>query len=77
MNTLEVLQTILVRDYKIPVEKIAPDAPLESLGIDSLGLLELMFTIEDRFEVKIPGDPPNNLVTVRDVVAYIDGLIAR
>lgn len=77
MNTFEALQAILVRDYKIPAESIRPDAPLNSLGIDSLGLLELMFTIEDRFQVKIPGDPPDNLVTVRDVVVYIDGLVAR
>jgi acyl carrier protein len=76
MNTLEILQDILVKDYKVPREQLAPDALLGTIGIDSLGMLELMFKIEDHFHVKIPGDPPTDLSTVRDVVAYIDQLVA-
>jgi acyl carrier protein len=76
MNTLETLQAIFIKDYKVPPERLAPEAPLDTLGIDSLGMIELMFKIEDHFHVKIPGDPPNDLRTVHDVVVYIDGLIA-
>jgi acyl carrier protein len=76
MSTLDTLQDILALDYKIGRERLAPDALLGTLGIDSLGMLELMFKIEDRFQVKIPGDPPTDLATVHDVVIYIDGLIA-
>lgn len=76
MNILASLQEILIKDYKVAREKLAPDAQLSDLGIDSLGRLELMFKIEDTFQVKIPGDPPSDLVTVRDVCAYIEGLVA-
>ena len=76
MSTLETLRHILIRDYKVPVESLSADAPLSQLGIDSLGLLELMFKIEDHYHIKIPGDPPTNLATVQDVVAYIDSLLA-
>jgi acyl carrier protein len=76
MTTLATLQDILVRDYQVPREQLTPDAALTTLGIDSLGFLELMFKIEDEFQVKIPGDPPTDLTTVHDVVGYIDGLIA-
>jgi acyl carrier protein len=76
MSTLERLQDILVKDYDISRDVLSPGAMLVSLGIDSLGMLELMFKIEDHFQVKIPGDPPDNLTTVQDVVTYIDGLIA-
>lgn len=76
MSTLETLQDILVRDYGLERDRLTPDAALDTLGMDSLSLLELMFKIEDDFAVKIPGDPPSDLRTVRDVVAYIDGLIA-
>jgi acyl carrier protein len=55
---------------------LAPDAHLSELGIDSLGMLELMFKIEDNFHLKIPGDTPTDLVTVQDVCTYIEGLIA-
>jgi acyl carrier protein len=76
MSTLETLQDILVRDYGLERDRLSPDAALDTLGMDSLSLLELMFKIEDGFHVKIPGDPPSDLRTVRDVVAYIDELIA-
>ncbi len=76
MNTLETLQEILDKDYRVPREKVVPDAVLTTLGLDSLSVLELMFKIEDQFHVKIADDTPTNLVTVSDVVGFIDGLLA-
>jgi acyl carrier protein len=76
MSTLETLQDILVRDYTLTHEQVAPEAVLSALGLDSLSVLELMFKIEDRFHLKITGDTPTDLVTVNDVVRYIDGLLA-
>ena len=52
------------------------EATLETLGLDSLSVLELMFKIEDRYKVKITDDTPTDLLTVSDVVRYIDGLLA-
>ena len=76
MTTLHTLQDILVRDYSLRREQVAPEAVLIALGLDSLSVLELMFKIEDRFQLKITGDTPTDLITVSDVVAYIDGLLA-
>lgn len=76
MTTLDTLQDILVRDYQVARARLTPDAPLSAVGIDSLGLLELLFKIEDRFHVKISGETPTGLHTVQDVVGYIDALIA-
>ncbi len=75
MNTLETLQDILVQDYSLERANLKPVALLTTLGVDSLSLLELMFKIEDHFHVKIPGDIPTNLISIGDVVAYIDELI--
>ncbi len=77
MSTLDTLADILVRDYGVAREQATSDATLATLKIDSLSLLELMFKIEDRYGVKIAGDTPTDLVTVNDVVRYIDELIAR
>jgi len=75
MSTLETLQDILVKDYRVQREQVAPDAVLTTLGLDSLSVLELMFKIEDQFHLKIGDDTPTDLVTVNDVVRYIDGLL--
>ena len=74
-TTLPRLRALLVKDYKLDPATLDPDAPLADLGIDSLGVAELMFNIEDEFKVTIPGDPVA-LKTIGDVVAYIDNLVA-
>jgi len=77
MSTFERLTSILQRDYGIDCEAIGADATLTTLGLDSLGVLELMFKIEDTFGLKIDDDPPTDLRTIGNVVEYIDGLLAR
>jgi acyl carrier protein len=77
MNTLDTLVDILARDYCVAREQIQPQATLDTLGLDSLSVLELMFKIEDRYKVKITGDTPTDLRTVSDVVRYIDSLLAE
>jgi acyl carrier protein len=77
MSTLQSLQEILVKDYHVPREQVAPDVVLTTIGLDSLSVLELMFKIEDHFHVKIVEDTPTNLLTINDVVSFIDGLLAN
>jgi acyl carrier protein len=43
MSTIETLQDILVKDYRVPRDQVAPDATLTTMGLDSLSVLELMF----------------------------------
>lgn len=74
-TTLDRLQLLLAKDYALDPAALAPDAPLDALGMDSLALAELMFTIEDEFDIAIPDDPAP-LRTVGDVVDYIDALRA-
>jgi acyl carrier protein len=76
MNTLQALQEILVKDYGVARELATPEATLTTLGLDSLSVIELMFKIEDTFGLTITQDTPTNLVTISDVVGYIDSLMA-
>jgi acyl carrier protein len=77
MTTFDTLVDILARDYCVARDTVTPEATLQTLGLDSLSMLELMFKIEDRYKVKINEDTPTDLVTVGDVVRYIDGLLAQ
>jgi len=74
-NTYERLQAILAKDYQLAPERITLDAPLEALGIDSLGLADMLFNVEDEFHITLPMEAVV-LPTIGDVVAFIDGLIA-
>jgi acyl carrier protein len=76
MSTLEALQKILADEFKLRAAQLEPEAKLQDLGVDSLGMIELIFKIEDRFNLKIKDDP-RPLVTINDLVAFIDELLAR
>ena len=75
MTTLERLSKILVKNYKIDPARLTLNGPLGELGIDSLGMLELLFFIEDEFKVQLPYEPVA-LPTLGDAIRYIDGLLA-
>ena len=75
MTTYERLKAILVKDYKLAPEALTLEAPLEGLGLDSLGVAELLFNVEDEFGIKLPPEPVQ-LPTIGDVVRYVDELVA-
>ncbi|MEO5659204.1 MAG: acyl carrier protein [Polaromonas sp.] len=73
--TFDRLCAILAKDYKLQAGQLTPDAPLEALGIDSLGVADLLFNVEDEFSISLPPEAVQ-LRTIGDVAGFIDGLIA-
>ncbi len=59
---------------------VAPDAVkldskiIEDLGADSLDVVELVMALEETFEVEIPDSDAEKLITINDVVTYIENL---
>lgn len=76
MSTFEALRDLIVEDYAVAPEQLQPETALSDLEIDSLGQLELVFSIEDRFGIKAD-DKAGPFETLQDVIDYIDELIAR
>jgi acyl carrier protein len=58
------------------------DSTLESLGIDSLGLVESIFAIEEAFDISVPfnaNDPSESdfdISTVASIIAAVEALVA-
>ena len=74
-TTFDRLCAILLKDYKLAPDQLTADAPLEALGIDSLGVADLLFNVEDEFKISLPPEPVQ-LLTIGDVAQFIDRLIA-
>lgn len=72
MATIDTIKELLHENLDIDPETIQDDSTFESLGIDSLDMVELICEIEDRLEVDF--GEPEGLSTVADLVAYIDSL---
>ena len=75
MTTLERLTGILVQRYKLQPAQLTPEQPLEALGIDSLGMVEMLFFIEEEFAVHLPSEGVT-FATLGDAAKYVDELIA-
>ena len=73
MDTLSIIRDFLKDRLGLEHEKITPDATLESLGIDSLMLLELLFECEEKLNVKLSSDIATPK-TVGELVAIVEQL---
>lgn len=70
---------ILAQQALCSPSDIAPDATLESLGIDSLGQAEVIFAIEESFDVSVPfnaNTPQESGIDLRTVAGVIAGVEA-
>ena len=69
------VKALLVEELSVNPDDVKPEAELENdLGINSLELADLVFLCEERFSIQIDDDDIKNLITVGDVVNYLESL---
>lgn len=76
MSSLQTIQRMMAEQFDLKPEDLSPDAQLDSLGLDSLSVIEFMFTLEDELNIKIANDRVEDFKTVGDVADIIDKIIA-
>lgn len=76
MNTLDAIRQAAARSFEVDAESIDVDAPFDQIGIDSLGLVEFIFDMEDRCGVRFDPKQSSEMKTLRDLAAQIDCLVA-
>lgn len=73
---------ILAEQAMVPESAVLMEAPLTALGLDSLGLVESIFAIEEAFDITVPfnanagGAREFDLSSVASVVAAVQALVA-
>jgi acyl carrier protein len=77
-TTFKRIQSILTDKFSVPAENIHPDTKLENLGLDSLDLIELLFEVEEAFDIRVPQDGAAAIrtATVQDMIDNVDRLVA-
>lgn len=72
-DTSAKVKEILVDKLGIAETEVTPDANMiKDLGIDSLDYAELIMEFEQTFDVRIPDEDAEQLVTVKQAVDYIE-----
>lgn len=72
MDIMNTITTLLNNNLDIDPEQVTEDSTFDSLGIDSLDMVELICDLED--ECGIEFGEPEALQTVGDLINYIEGL---
>ena len=75
-TTFETMKRIIVKDYELAPERLTPDTPLADIELDSLAITELIFALEDEFNV-VAKTNGQGMQTLGDIAVYIDQLIAE
>ena len=70
MNVIETVKSILAE--KVDVSSLKEEDSLQSLGLDSLDLVEVMLSIEDRLGIEFTSGEISQLSTIKDVVKLIE-----
>lgn len=68
----EKVKSLLAEKLDISVEQVVDSAKImEDLGADSLDTVEIVMELEEEFEIQIPEEEADNLITVGDIVTYV------
>ncbi|NIZ08717.1 acyl carrier protein [Pseudooceanicola sp. HF7] len=68
---------IIAEQAVLEPSDVSMDHTLEDLGIDSLGLVESIFAIEEAFDVQVPfnaNDPSESDFDISDVKSIVTGV---
>jgi acyl carrier protein len=70
-DVLERVLRTLADTQKLPAEKVTAESTFEELGIDSLDGINILFALENEFDINIPDESAR---LVRDVRQLAEGV---
>ena len=76
--TFAAITAVLTEQFQVEADKITSGTALADLGLDSLSLMEFVFAMEDRFNLRIPEerlDPRQANLTLDDLCQALDEAI--
>lgn len=83
MDVKDRVTRIIAEQAVMDVAEVTPDKTLDDLGIDSLGLVESIFAIEEEFDIQVPFNANNpsesdfDISSVAAITAAVEALVAQ
>ncbi len=72
-NTLEKVKEIVIDKLGVDSSKITSEAKfIDDLGADSLDTVELIMQFEEEFEIEIPDEDAEKILSVKQALDYIE-----
>jgi acyl carrier protein len=74
-EVLDRVMRTLAETQKLPADKVTPDATFEQLGIDSLDGINILFALENEFNINIPDESARLVRDVRQLAEGVQKLV--
>ena len=74
MTPFAFLAETLAEKYDVARDVISPEATLAELGLDSLTIVELLFDVEDEFDIEVPEERAT-FETLAEAAALVEELV--
>ena len=67
---------IIATSKRIPRETVTIDSTFEQIGVDSMDAVEILFALENEFDISIPDDEVRTVRNVRQMCEGVAKLVA-
>jgi len=67
---------VIATSKRIPLETVTIDSEFQQLGIDSMDAVEILFALENEFDINIPDDEVRQVRNVRQMCEGVEKLVA-
>ncbi|MFQ6672501.1 MAG: acyl carrier protein [Candidatus Tectimicrobiota bacterium] len=72
MSLEQRVREIIVEQLGVEEDEVTPKASfIDDLGADSLDTVELIMAFEEEFDIEIPDEEAEKIITVQDAVDYV------
>ena len=73
MALLDDVKEVVIEQLDCDPAEVKEDSKfIEDLGADSLDVVELVMALEEKFDIEIPDEDAEKILTVADAIAYIE-----
>jgi acyl carrier protein len=67
---------VIATSKRLPPETVTVDSDLKALGIDSMDAVEILFALENEFDITIPDEDARSVRSIRDMCDGVEKLVA-
>jgi len=66
---------VIATSKHIPLESVQPDSSFESLAVDSLDRLNILFDLESEFDIEINDEEAKEVKDIREMIEGVTKLV--
>ena len=67
---------VIATSKRIPLETVTIDSEFQQIGIDSMDAVEILFALENEFDISIPDEEVRDVRNVRQMCEGVERLVA-